>query len=722
MAHRLFIDPCARRRTRVAAAVLGLLAGTAQAQEGTLPPVTVTGTASTPTADVTGFGDYPLKEVPLSATVIDRRQIEASGARRLADLTTLDASVTDSYNAAGYWDFLTVRGFTLDNRFNYRREGLPISAETTLPLDNKERIEILKGTSGIQAGTSAPGGLVNYVVKRPTQEPLREVRLEATSRASLLAAADISQRFGPGDAFGLRINAAQERLRPQVRNIDGDRSLLSAAADWRISPDSVLEAEFEWSRRSQASQVGLSLLGNTLPALGNPRLNLNNQPWVQPSQFEAFTGTLRFEQALGANWRWIAQAGRQSLKTDDYTAFPYGCDAEGNYDRFCSDGTFDYYDFRSENERRRQDAVLLQLRGTLENAGIRHDLTVGVLRSRVRNRFEPQAFNYVGSGDITGAAIVPADPTRAIEGTNRDERSLEFSVQDAIRIRESLTAWIGLRHTRLDRQTNLTDGTEATDYNQSLTIPWLALAYKLSTTTLAYGSWGQGLESQVVPNRLPDGIQIGYVNAGQALPALKSRQVEFGFKGDDGPLGWQLAAFRIHRPATNLDACVRLYELSCTGRFDGEAVHRGLEAHAAWRQGPWRVNGGLTLIDAKRTGSTAEPGINGERTTNVPRAVARLQVAWLAPSVPGLQVQGQLSHEGRRNVLADGSISLPSWTTASAAVHYQMKSGAHATGWTLAIDNLFDRRYWRESPTQFGHVYLYPGAPRSVRLSFSAAL
>ena len=34
-------------------------------------------------ADVTGFGDVPLKDLPLSATVIDRRQIEASGARRL---------------------------------------------------------------------------------------------------------------------------------------------------------------------------------------------------------------------------------------------------------------------------------------------------------------------------------------------------------------------------------------------------------------------------------------------------------------------------------------------------------------------------------------------------------------------------------------------------------------------------------------------------------------
>ncbi|MDB5872316.1 MAG: TonB-dependent siderophore receptor, partial [Ramlibacter sp.] len=171
-------------RIAYAIATAFLVAASAQAQETTLKPVVITGHTAAPAADVTGFGDVPLKEVPVSATVINRQQLDASGARRLADLTQFDASVTDAYNAPGYWDFISIRGFTLDNRFNFRREGLPISAETTIPLDNKERVEILKGTSGIQAGTSAPGGLVNYVVKRPTEQDLREVKLEMTSRAS----------------------------------------------------------------------------------------------------------------------------------------------------------------------------------------------------------------------------------------------------------------------------------------------------------------------------------------------------------------------------------------------------------------------------------------------------------------------------------------------------------------------------------------------------------
>ena len=42
--------------------------------------------------------------------------------------------------------------------------------------------------------------------------------------------------------------------------------------------------------------------------------------------------------------------------------------------------------------------------------------------------------------------------------------------------------------------------------------------------------------------------------------------------------------------------------------------------------------------------------------------------------------------------------------------------------WTLGVDNVFDRRFWRESPYQFGHIYLYQGAPRTVRIALTAAL
>src|SRR4051812_29782972 len=101
-----------RARTIPRAVALLLLAGGVHAQQAaTLRPVTITGQSPPPAADVTGFGDVPLKDVPISANVIDNRAIQQSGARRLADLTRFDSSVADAYNAPGYWDFVSIRGY-----------------------------------------------------------------------------------------------------------------------------------------------------------------------------------------------------------------------------------------------------------------------------------------------------------------------------------------------------------------------------------------------------------------------------------------------------------------------------------------------------------------------------------------------------------------------------------------------------------------------------------
>ena len=481
-----------------------------------------------------------------------------------------------------------------------------------------------------------------------------------------------------------------------------------------MSRDSLLEGEFEWSHKTQASQVGFSLLGNVMPQPADPRLNLNNQPWSQPSVFDAFTGTLRFSQSLGPQWRWTAQLGTQHLKSDDFTAFPYGCGAEGNYDRFCSDGTFDYYDYRSSDERRRQDAASLKLNGNIATGGIAHDLSFGLLASKVRNRFQPYAYNWVGTGNVDGTAVVPQDPTLAYAGTNRDERSVEFSAQDAIRWNDRFTTWLGARFTRLHRESVLTDGTDPLSYDQNVATPWLAASYKLSPTLMVYASHGRGVESEVAPtNPL-------YANAGRALPALKSRQTEIGLKSDAKGLRWSAALFDIVRPMSgDVGAC----DLpgTCERQADGDARHRGLELSAGTQTGPWSLDGGLTLLDAKRQGAN-DASLNGKRPINVPDRVLRASVGYRVASLPGLTLQAAASHEGRRAVLADESIMLPAWTRFDAAARYETRIGSTSTVWTLGVDNIANKRYWKESPFQFGHVYLYTGAPRTIRLSVTAAL
>lgn len=730
--HPLRSVPTARPvRTAIASACLLAAVPTTFAQtppEALAPElstVVVQGAADTAAPDISGFGEQPLARTPISATVIKADAIAQAGARRLNDLYKLDASVSDAYNAGGYYDYASVRGFVIDNTYNYRREGLPISAETALPLDHLERVELLKGTSGIQAGTSAPGGLFNLVVKRPTQNPLRSLRLNANSTGNALVHADLGGRAGDGGAVGYRLNLLGERLNSHARGTEGTRALMALAMDARLSRDSLLEGEFEVSRRSQPSVPGLSLLGTTLPR-ADARLNINTQAWSQPVVFQNASGSLRYTRAIDNNWNWQAQIGTQRLKTDDRLAYPFGCFDTGSTTylySYCPNGDFDLYDYRSENEGRNTSAAQWRINGQLEAGGLTHRLGAGVLTSRYKERGHPQADNNeaVGIGNLfTLPGFTPrADYTDPY--TNRTERSTEFFATDAIRWNEQLQTWIGLRHTRLDRASVRTNGSRATDYDQQLTTPWLAATWQLDAASMLYGSWGQGVESEVAPGR------ARYANRGEALPALKSRQWEMGVKSDDGTSRWNATLFHITRPQTDdlradpLRSCSDSRPGSCTRVIDGTARHRGIELGGGRTAGAWSYDASLTVLDAERRGSTIRPADNGQRPTNVPRWVLRTNAAYAVASVPGLQLGAHLSHEARRSVLPDASVELPAWTRVDASMRYDTRLNGHAASWTLAMDNVFDRRYFKESPYQYSHVYLFPAAPRTVRLSLQTA-
>ena len=687
----------------------------------TLETVTVTGRANPP-ADVSGWGDVPAAKAPFQASTINLEAQRDRSFSRLSNTTKLDPAVSDAYNSEGYWDYLTIRGYVVDNRYNYRRDGLPISAETSLPLDNKERIEILKGTSGVQTGVSSPGGLVNLVVKRPLGEPLRSAFVEWRDNGALLGAVDISQRFGKDQTFGLRVNAAYERLDSFVRQLQGHRNLLAVAGDWRINSDILLEAEFETSHRSQRSQPGFSLLGNTLPAVNDARINLNNQPWSLPVVMDADTYSLRYTQRFNPQWRWTAHAASQRLRTQDRLAYAYGCGAEERYDRYCSDGSFDMYDFRSENERRRLHSLEVAVHGQFQTGNLEHRLSWGVQQNKLTQRFQMQAYNYVGSGNVQGTAITAADPALTDQNTNRDERSTEFFVRDAVKLTPHLTAWLGLRHSRLERDSIRTNGSRATSYQQSFTTPWLAASVALNNDTTAYASWGQGVESDVAPNR------ARFTNAGQALPALRSRQTEIGLKNSSRPLAWSVAWFDISRPVSasvGPDCFSDTPGGTCTRQTDGQARHQGIELTTNLRSGPWSLQGGLQWLHARRQNSQ-DPNINGKTPVNVPTTTVKLQARYDVAALPGLALLADVISESRRQVLPDNSISIPSTQQVDLGLRYRTAGAGNKSTrqwiWRAGVSNVFDQRRWRESPYQFDHVYLYPMAPRTFRLSVQTDL
>ena len=685
-----------------------LVSASALAQNNT---VLITSPAS---QQVSGFENISLRQAPFSATNVDNATLRDIGAQRISDALRLDSSVTDSYNSPAYWDILSVRGFTLDNRYNYRREGLPINSETMIPMDNKERIELFKGTSGIQAGTSAPGGLANYVVKRPpnsAESSIRSLTLSYGNGNNSLVALDLGGRYGENNAFGYRVNAAYEDLNPYIQNAKGHRQLLALAMDWRVNSNTRLEWEVESSSRQQMGVNAASLIGNTLPSPFYARNNFSKQVWSVPEVFEGLTGTVRLKQRLENGWLWTTQYGAQRLRTDDRLSYAFGCYAEGNYDRFCRDKTFDLYDYRSDNERRLSDALQTEISGQVQLAGLQHEVSFAWLRHRQIDKLSAmQAYNYAGMGSISGVSESAANPTPNDLNTNRQEYATEVSVKDRMRVHQFADLWIGLRASHIQRDSQRTDGSRATQDDRTITTPWLAFSHKLPFNSLGYLSYGQGVEAQVTPNR------SRYTNSGVALPSAKSTQKELGVKGAQGPWLWNAAMFDITRPVWgDQGACEEAN--SCTRKLDGLAQHKGVELGMGYRSNQWKVDTAATWLNAKRLEALINPALNGQRPLNVPSLVLRAAAEYRWSQVPGLRTSLRLSHEGQRDLMEGGAMTLPAWNTADLAAHYSTKVAGQDTDWTLALENAANKSYWRESPKQFGHYYLYSGAPRNLRLT-----
>ncbi len=715
---------------RTAVAVLCAVGGavSAQTRETTLPRVVVE-TQAPPAelrrVDANALSTAPLSETPLSAAVIDAERLRERGAASLSAAIRDEPAAADAYNTIGYIESLQVRGFRLDSLLNYRRDGLPLSNHAPVALENVDAIELIRGVAGVLGGSGTPGGLVNYRLKQPTDSPLRTVLGEVSERGTRLAHGDFGGRFGSSGAFGYRINVAAAERRPHARDADGDRRFISGFFDWRVAPATTLIAEFEHHAIRQVSVPGYGLLdvdgdgiAETLPAPISPRVNLNAQPWTQPFESRATTASLRWRQQLSRQWRAEVQAAMQRIRTNDRIAFPDGCSTGPAYvyPGLCGNGDVDIYDFRSDDERRRTRTLDAFVSGTAATGGITHELRFGARRTRYSERFPPlQAYNFVGTTNVNAPVVLPADPTPSVLNTLADLKTDELSASDVLRAgRASL--WLGARWVQIERASERTDGTEATRFDQRFVTPWVALGWQPWAGGFGYLSFGRGVEIESVPNRPDD-----FVNFGAALPALKSEQVELGFK--------QLTA-EGHALALTLFSIDKPYG-DDVPQADGRALrvagaresrHRGLEATVALQAGrTLRLEGRAAWIDAK-TRRAIDPALIGKRTTNVAPFAASLAAAWKIDAVPGLQLNNLLTYSGRKAVTADNAVELPSyWQWDIAGLYRWVWAGTRMT-LAAGIDNVTDRRYWREAPTQsWGGIYLFPAQPRSLRLSLSAS-
>jgi iron complex outermembrane recepter protein len=692
------------------------LAAHAQQSDTVLPAVSVSAPRvagdNAAVSAIGSFGQLPLQQTPASVTLITTEQMRDHGIRQTTGITRLDASVNESYNAVGYAEQFSIRGFALDNTASYRKDGLEISADASIPLENKERIEILKGLAGLQAGIATPGGILNYVTKRPTNDPLRSVIVEARERGTLYGAVDLGGR-SDDKRFGYRINAAAEKLRSYVRGADGEREFVSGAFDWRLTPQALLQLDVDYQHKSQLSAPGFQLINGTdLPTGVSARTMLNNQPWSRPVKTDSANVGLRFEYQLNPDWTTSVAVNRNTLRRDDFTAFPFGCGSAGIFSGFCANGDYDVYDYQSENERKSLLATQVMIQGKFATGTMQHELAAGISGLRRREKFGDCVYGTVdclgsaanGTSNLFAPVAVPASAisTGPVLLRRSDDEHSVF-LRDVMSLNRALKLHAGARYVRIDRNQFDENGIERSAFDKGFVLPNVALVYSPNETLSLYGAFAEGLEHGGIPANFTN-------NANQALDPSKSYQVEFGTKARLYD-GWNLTAavFQIRKPLEFLDA-------SNTYVRQGEAEHQGIELGL---QGQATRNltlgASLTALHSRQE-NTGDPTLDGKRVTNVPNLKSVVYADYTIPAVTGLSLNGSWQYAANKAFSPDNSVTVPGYHVFNVGARYLTRVSGMTTTIRFGIDNVADKFYWRDVTQSLGG-YLFPGAPRTFKLS-----
>ncbi|MCD0260385.1 TonB-dependent receptor [Xanthomonas melonis] len=679
-----------------------------------LDAVNVRGERNDTATALGGFGSTRLLDAPASIAAIDRQQLLDRQARVLSDVLRAEASAGDAYAPIGYYENFVLRGYSLNAANSYRINGLSAVGEQSIALENKQQVQILKGLSGLQSGVNEPAGLIDYRTKRP--EPVRSVTVGTDEQGSRYLAADLGGWFGAERALGLRVNAAREDIDSYVEHADGYRNFLSLAGDWKIDPQSLLQLDVEYQHRQQRSVPGYQLLGGTeVPRGIDVRRLLGYQPWARPVEMDTLNAQLRYAYQFNDDWRATAEAAHSRSAINDFSAFAWGCyGAAGCADIvtpnvFSAQGEYDIYDYRSPDDTRVHDQLRATLEGKLTTGVLEHRLSIGGdwLR-RTIDRFG-SVNEFVGSGridrdpDVFAQTEVPLDPKQR----RLDSRQRALVLADRVGLGTRWELSLGARTVRLDERSFDRDGVLERRTRKDTVLPQAALLFKPQQNVSLYASYAKSLAAGGTAPWFAD-------NADEILPPTNAYQLETGAK-------IALAGVRLGAALFDIRQAYQFTQPQADGGLlfvqQGRLHNRGLELSAdgaATEQ--LRLFASIAAIRA-RAEDTAIADYEGHQAINVPKLRASVQADYRVPGVEGLALLAGVQYSGRKFADRLGNASVPAYAVANLGARYAAPIGGLATTWRVNVDNVFDKRYWRDSGEYQGDAYLFPGAPRTARLT-----
>jgi iron complex outermembrane receptor protein len=643
--------------------------------------------------------DTPIIEIPQSISVVTAQQMADRGIHGVEEAIWYTAGAQGGgYGPDPRSDWLLIRGFTPARYL----DGLPLpdggsTGITRVEPYGLEQVEVLKGPASVNYGAMPPGGMVNYVSKKPTEQAFGEVEVQAGSYDLKQAAFDLG---GPLDADGTwlyRLTGLARKSDDVVDFVHDDRYYFAPAITWKPNDSNKLTVLARFQKNDTVSGAGfLPAQGTLLP---NPYGRISDHLFTGEPGYNDYVKT---EKSIG--YEYEHDFGHdvvfhQNLRYEGTDIAPNV--AVGAFGLLDDQRSLMRYLYPTSN-----DSRMLAVDNNVEfhfGDTVQHTLLAGVDYHRSRNN---DASGFVLFNPEGSYAVAPLDVFNPVYGSPVNTPAYSFSarqvqkqtgvyVQDQIHV----DRWVISIGGRQDWVTTDTDdriggtGTSQSDHKFSGRV---GVNYVFDNGLAPYVGYSESFQPTVRTDF-----------AGHAFVPTSGKQTEAGIKyqPEGGNLLVTLAAYELTQENTlTVDPNHTLYSVQ-----QGETKVRGEEL-----EGRWNIGDGLSLygayahIDSEVTKTTDLASL-GKEIALQPKNTASLGADYTITAGPlsGFGFGGGVRYVGDHYGDIYNQWETPSYTLVDATAHYE-------TGpWRVQLNasNLTDKRYVSVCNSA---AWCYYGYPRTV--------
>ncbi len=657
------------------------------------------------------LGNLDFLDAPFATTAFTSDLVISQQSESIGDVLANDPFVRVAKGFGNFQEVYIIRGFPTFSDDITLNGVYGILPRQFVAAELLERVEVFRGANafinGAAPGGSASGGTINLVSKRAPTEGILRLTLGFEAEGELYAAADVGQRFGRYDEWGIRVNGVIRDGEGAVENEETNLRVLSFGTDYqgerfRFSADFGFQDNRIDQPRPQVTAFG------EVPDTPDADANYA-QPFTfsdEQQVFAAVRGEFDITDAITA---WVGAGFREGDEENDL-ANP-NTTAEGALN------AFRFVNTREDSVR----SVDLGLRATFETGAIEHTVVVSgsLVDLEFANAFAFSSFGGFDAGTLTNPIAVSPPATDAFVGGDLDNplvteetTTTSFAFADTLAFLDGrLLATLGIRYQNIDTAAfDATSGALLTDYDEGRWTPAFGLVWKPTDALSVYANYAENLQAgDTAPNAV-GGQPV--LNGGDILNPFVGEQYEIGAKYDAGSFGGTLSLFSVNRPNAFVEDNVF--------GANGEQRNLGIELSVFGEplEG-FRVLGGLTVLDNELK-ETAGDVNEGNTAVGLPEFQTNINLEYDIPALPGLTVDGRFIHTGEQFTNAENTISVDSWSRLDIGVRYTTDISGVGAAFRLRLENVTDNSYWATVGGFPGANYLIQGAPRTISFTASA--